>query len=279
MAEPTLIREQHQTRYFVEQLPGDLGIDMIRVPGGTFLMGSPEDELVRLDTEGPLHEVNVPTFFMGRYPITQTQWAAVAELSQTNQPLKSNPSSFKSENHPVETVSWHDATQFCNLLSAYTKREYRLPSEAEWEYACRAETNTPFYFGETITTALANYRGIDDKERGWSGSYGQGPKGDYRQETTPVDYFGVANDFGLCDMHGNVWEWCQDHWHDSYEGAPSDEKAWFSEKDNPRRTVRGGSWDINPRNCRSASRNNFKSDYRYNHVGFRVVCNAPRALQ
>ena len=163
--------------------------------------------------------------------------------------------------------------EFCQRLSQYTNRNYHLPSEAEWEYACRAGTTTPFHFGETITSDLANYRA--------EYTYGAGTKGTYREETTEVGSFGVANAFGLYDMHGNVWEWCEDTWHSNYEGAPTDGSAWVeagtNDNDNRSRLLRGGSWDINPGNCRSASRSyNFIG----NDVGLRVVCGVwPRALQ
>ncbi|MFN7657571.1 MAG: formylglycine-generating enzyme family protein, partial [Dolichospermum sp.] len=155
--------------------------------------------------------------------------------------------------------------EFCLRLSQYTGRTYSLPSEAQWEYACRAGTTTPFHFGETITTDLANYNG--------KYSYGQGPKGVYREETTAVGSFGVANNFGLYDMHGNVWEWCQDHWHSNYEGAPTDGSAWLSNKeDSNERLLRGGSWLDLPGYCRSAYRLNDLLDDYFNSIGFRVVC-------
>ena len=197
----------------------------------------------------------VPEFFMGKYPVTQAQWRFVAELPQVKEELKPDPSRFKGAERPVEQITWYEVVEFCDRLSVHTDRAYRLPSEAEWEYACRAGTTTPFHFGETITTDLANYRGTDWKEQGWSGSYGEGPKGEYREETTPVQHFGIANAFGLCDMHGNLYEWCADHWHGSYEGAPEDGSAWLSDKDNARRVIRGGSWLNDPRYCRSAYRN------------------------
>ncbi|MEM9484171.1 MAG: formylglycine-generating enzyme family protein [Cyanobacteria bacterium P01_F01_bin.116] len=273
-------REQRQARYFVEHLPSEIGLDMIRVPGGQFLMGSPEDELERKDTEGPQHEVAISTFFMGRYPITQAQWKAVAGLSQINSKLDPDPASFKGDNHPVENVSWNDSVEFCARLSTHTNREYRLPTEAEWEYACRAGTDTPFYFGETITTDLANYQGIGDKSLGWSGAYGQGPEGEYRGKTTPVDHFGIANAFGLCDMHGNIAEWCQDHWHKDYTEAPTDGTAWqMPNRQAVNRVLRGGSWISYPELCRSASRNHSMPNLRNHSFGLRVVCNAPRALQ
>ena len=257
----------------------DVHIRFSLLPGGDCLMGSPEDELERTSAEGPQHEVSVNRFFMGAYPVTQAQWQAVAELPQVDQALELDPSNFKGENRPVEQVSWRDAVEFCERLSAHTRREYRLPTEAEWEYACRAGSTTPFHFGETITTDLANYDGTDDPNGRWSGSYGFGPKGEYRQETTPVDHFGIANAFGLCDMHGNVWEWCQDHWHGSYKNAPTDGSAWLSDDGEANRVLRGGSWFDFPRDCRSASRDNNQPGVRAFNIGFRVVCSAPRALQ
>ena len=199
MTEVTIRREPRQTQYFVEKLPDDVGLDMILAPNGSFLMGSPEDEPERSDNEGPQHQVTIPTFFMGRYLVTQAQWRAVAGLPKVEQDLELAPSRFKGDTHPVERVSWDDAMEFCRRLSAYTKRDYRLPSEAEWEYACRSGTQTPFYFGKTLTTDLANYDG--------NFTYNDGPQGDYRKETTPVDHFRVANAWGFCDMHGNLLEW------------------------------------------------------------------------
>jgi formylglycine-generating enzyme required for sulfatase activity len=212
---------------------------------------------------------------MGRYPVTQAQWRAIATLTPINRELNPDPSHFKGENRPVEQVSWYDAVEFCDRLSQLTGREYRLPTEAEWEYACRGGTTTPFHFGETITTDLANYRGTDHKEYGWSGSYGQGPKGIYREETTPVGSFAIANPFGLSDMHGNVWEWCLDHWHENYEGAPTDGSAWLTEEENARRLLRGGSWYDDPRNCRSAYRTPDLPVVRDDDIGFRLVCVSP----
>jgi formylglycine-generating enzyme required for sulfatase activity len=202
---------------------------------------------------------------MGKYQVTQAQWRFVAQLPQVNRELEQDPSHFKGDNRPVESVSWEDAVEFCLRLSEHTKRQYRLPSEAEWEYACRAGTTTPFHFGETITSDLANYNG--------EYSYGQGPKGVYKQETTKVGSFGVANNFGLYDMHGNVWEWCQDHWHSNYEGAPTDGSAWLSNKeDSNRKLLRGGSWNVDPGNCRSAFRYYSYLVSNLNDIGFRVVC-------
>jgi len=267
-----VIQEDEKTaQYFMEDLGNEIKLEMVIIPGGSFMMGSPEAEEGSHNDERPQHEVTIKPFCLGKYQVTQAQWQAVAKLPQVNRELNPDPSRFKGANRPVEQVSWDDAVEFCSRLSNHTKRPYRLPSEAEWEYACRAETTTPFHFGETITTDLANYRGTDNEELKWSGSYGQGPKGVYRGETTEVGSFGVANNFGLYDMHGNVWEWCQDEWHNSYDGAPTDGSAWLrNDKGSDRRLLRGGSWVYNPGLCRSAVRdfNNFD----YDNVGFRVAC-------
>ena len=262
-------------------------LEMVQIPGGSFLMGSPEDELKRAKDESPQHTVTIAPFFMGKHPITHAQWSAVAALPQVNRELEPDPSDFKGDDRPVEKVSWFDAVEFCDRLSQLTGRPYRLPSEAEWEYACRASpmptsatpgsgevrragTTTPFHFGETITPDLANYN--------WSNTYGtiKITKEKDFEGTTPVGQFSIANAFGLYDMHGNVWEWCQDHWHSNYEGAPTDGSAWIdpeAEKD-ANRLLRGGSWPFNPRYCRSACRIDDYPGVRYIYNGFRVVCSA-----
>lgn len=240
----------------------DIALELVAIPGGTFTMGSPADEEGRVDNEGPQHEVTVPQFLMGRYQVTQAQYQAV---------MGNNPARFTDNgtNRPVESVSWDDAVEFCQKLSQQTGREYRLPSEAEWEYACRAGTTTPFHFGPTITTDLANYNG--------NYTYGSGPKGEYRQQTTEVGSF-PPNAFGLYDMHGNVWEWCLDYRHDSYEGAPTDGSAWTTGGDESRRVLRGGSWFLYPRVCRSAYRSRNARDFTLFGNGFRVVCASSWAL-
>jgi len=271
-----VIRKRKAQAYqWMELLSDRLQLEMVAIPSGRFLMGSPESELERSPSEGPQREVTVGEFLMSRYPITQVQWSFVARLPKVNRELESSPSSFKGNNLPVERVFWYYAVEFCDRLSRYTDHQYRLPTEAEWEYACRAGTTTPFHFGETIMTDLANYRGTDDKQYNWSGSYGQGPKGNYREKTTPVDQFKIANAFGLCDMHGNVWEWCLDHWHNDYKGAPTDGSAWVVEEGGRARVIRGGSWFDDPRDCRSAFRNSPDPDDRNYRLGFRVVCEVP----
>ncbi|WP_413167687.1 SAV_2336 N-terminal domain-related protein [Capilliphycus salinus ALCB114379] len=253
---------------YTESLNDEIGLEMVLIPGGTFVMGAPEDEPESRENERPQHEVTIQPFFLGLYTVTQAQWRIVASYPQIERELNPNPSQFKGDNRPVENVSWEDATEFCKRLSHNTGREYKLPSEAQWEYATRAGTKTPFHFGETITTDLANYNG--------NFTYNESLKGESRRQTTDVGNF-PANVWGLHDMHGNVWEWCDDHYHDSYEGAPDDGSAWIDEDGiETKVALRGGSWNYNPGNCRSASRFDFilRGD-RYSNVGFRVVCVMP----
>ncbi|MEM8718617.1 MAG: SUMF1/EgtB/PvdO family nonheme iron enzyme [Cyanobacteria bacterium P01_G01_bin.39] len=226
--------------YYTEDLGNGITLEMITIPSGTFIMGSPAGE--GYDDERPQYEVNVPSFFMGKYPITQAQYQQV---------MGKNPSYFQGEERPLETVSWDDAVEFCQKLSQQTGKEYQLPSEAEWEYACRAGTTTPYHFGDTITDKSANYGGIVS-------------------QTTNVGTY-PPNTFGLYDMHGNVWEWCEDDWHKDYKNAPTDGSAWLSENVS-RKVIRGGSWGSTPDFCRSAIRSYNARDYRSNlYFGFRVV--------
>ena len=238
---------------------------MIKIPAGHCLMGSPPSEPQRRKSEGPQHQVNVGEFLMAQTPITQAQWRAVATLPQVYRTLKPYPSRYMERDSPVDLVNWFDAMEFCSRLSQLTGRHYTLPSEAQWEYACRAGTSTPFAFGATITPELANYNG--------ESTYADGPKGINRGKTTAVGSF-PANAWGMQDMHGTVWEWCLDHWHDSYEGAPSDGSAWLDQDagENYPRLLRGGSWINDPRNCRSASREHVEPGNTGANIGFRVVC-------
>ncbi|MEM7579172.1 MAG: bifunctional serine/threonine-protein kinase/formylglycine-generating enzyme family protein [Cyanobacteria bacterium P01_A01_bin.80] len=260
-------RVSEKAKYFTEDLGNDVTLDMVEIPGGEFNMGSPEDEKDRDKDEGPQHKVTVKSFFMGKFAVTQAQYEAI---------MGENPSAsgFRGKQRPVVSLNWYDATEFCKKLTEKTGKTYRLPSEAEWEYACRAETITPFHFGETITTDLANYRGTDwkdDKEKLHSGNYGNGPKGKYREETTEVGNF-HSNAFGLYDMHGNVLEWCQDTWHKDYQGAPADGSAWVENGDDSKRVLRGGAWYNAPFKCRSAYRSYDEPHEKSTVFGFRVVC-------
>lgn len=232
-------------------------LTLVFIPGGSLIMGAEPEET-------PVHSVQVPGFYLSQYPITQAQWRAVAALPMVNQSLDPNPAYFVGDNLPVEQVSWYDAVEFSDRLSRAMGREYRLPSEAEWEYACRAGTRTEFWFGQNLNSDLANY----DAHSG----YGTNPERPFLSKTTPVDYFGIHNPFGLADLHGNVWEWCQDHWHRDYQDAPTDGSAWLSEDEQQLRVIRGGSWDDLPRFCRSASRYALDPQRRVNNVGFRIAC-------
>lgn len=293
-----IIQDRHRVQHFVEDLNG-VPLQMILIPEGKFIMGSPESEESSNESERPQHSVQVTSFFMGRYPITNAQWNFVVSLPQQQQKLDFKNSNDQ-DNHPVTEVSWDDAMEFCARLSLYTKKNYCLPSEAEWEYACRSliseeltveewnkKYHQPFHFGETISTQLANYDG--------NYTYGRGKKGDYRKKTTAVDFFKVANAFGLSDMHGNVWEWCADPWHGNYQGAPQDGRVrdepnkndnYYQNiannlanllKDNRDRVLRGGSWDDFPSDCRSAYRYKSAPDHTNDIIGFRVSCGGARA--
>lgn len=250
-----------------EHQPGELrnvdiggGVEMefAWIPSGKFLMGSPTSEKGRMEWEGPQHEVRFAQgFWMGTTPVTQAQYERV---------MGGNPSYFKGDSQPVEQVSWNDATHFCSALQKGLSGEWagwkvRLPSEAEWEYACRAGTTTPFHYGDSLDATMANFDG--------NYPYGNGRKGEYRGKTTPVKSF-KSNEWGLYDMHGNVWEWCEDKWHDNYAGAPTDGSAWL-EGGSGNRVLRGGSWSSLAKICRSAFRNIDVPGYASSSDGFRVV--------
>jgi formylglycine-generating enzyme required for sulfatase activity len=246
---------------------------MVGLLAGQFLMGSPDSDPDASDFEKPQHQVQVNSFAIGKYPVTQAQYQAV---------MGTNPSEFKNNlQNPVEQVSWNDAQAFCEKLSQITGKTYRLPTEAEWEYACRAGTTTRFYFGDDASK-LGDYgwygnnsgKQVIDAARIWQEVGMDWDKYQKRliansNQTHPVGQK-KPNAWGLYDMSGNVWEWCEDNWHDSYINAPSDGSAWLT-NDNNSHIIRGGSWvDYLPRNCRSAVRNSFNNlDYAY---GFRVVC-------
>jgi formylglycine-generating enzyme required for sulfatase activity len=244
-------RYSSQGRFFIEDLGQGVTLDMIEIPGGKFLMGSSPQEPERSQDEGPQHSVTIQPFYMSKFVITQKQYQGVMDY---------NPSEFIGGQRPVEQVSWDDAIAFCHQLSQQTGKTYQLPSEAQWEYACRAGTTTPFHFGETITTALGNYDA--------NFTYGFGPQGNYRQETTDVGSF-PPNAFGLYDMHGLVWEWCQDTYHRNYNGAPTDGSTKIGGADY--RLLRGGSWGDKPGDCRAANRIKYPQNFRSLLHGFRVV--------
>jgi formylglycine-generating enzyme required for sulfatase activity len=322
-----LLRWQSRTQVFRERLVG-LELELLRIPAGSFLIGSPPGELERGESESQ-QRLELGEFLMGRTPITQAQWRTVAQWNPAagerwQRELDPEPSFFQpglsrapdpedvlgdrtgmkaplgleaylggrfallerevsSDQRPVERVSWFDAMEFCRRLNSRlgpaAGRYYTLPSEAQWEYACQAGATTPFSFGSTITTELANYDGRF--------TYANGPKGDFRNQTTPVGMF-PANAWGLHDMHGNVWEWCLDHWYAGTKEPATDDSPWMNAidlKDKPMtkagevdaldqedRLLRGGSWCDYPGGCRSAHRGRTQPDDADDYVGFRVVC-------
>jgi len=234
--------------------------ELVVVPAGSFMMGSPSGEQGRGNDEGPRHRVTIAEpIAVGVYEVTFAEWdACVAAGGCRYRPVDQG---WGRGNRPVINVSWEDAQEYVQWLSRETGQDYRLLSEAAWEYAARAGTATPFHFGSTISTDQANYDG--------NYTYGSGRKGVYREQTTPVGSF-PANKFGLHDVHGNVWEWVEDRWHDSYSGAPSDGSVWNA-GNNSRRVFRGGSWDYVPDSLRAAFRYGNEPDLRYYGLGFRVA--------
>ncbi|WP_055074281.1 bifunctional serine/threonine-protein kinase/formylglycine-generating enzyme family protein [Pseudanabaena sp. 'Roaring Creek'] len=231
-----------------------IGLEMVFIPAGKFAIGSPSDEADRHEEESPRHIVNLAPFFMSRFAITQRQWKAL---------MDNNPAMFiGNSDRPVEMVSWDDAQSFCQKLAERTGRPYRLPSESEWEYACRAGTVTAFGFGETIAANLANYNGASP--------YKYAPQGISNAATTEVGSY-PANAFGLHDMHGNVWEWCMDVWHDDYDLLPKDGSAWMTGGDRSCRVVRGGSWRDPAHYCRSAKRYKNVTNQGDRYTGFRIA--------
>ena len=256
--------------------------NMVRVEGGTFTMGSPANEPSR-ESDETQRQVTVNSFYMGKYEVTQKEYQEL---------MRTNPSYFKGDNLPVENVSWYDAVEYCNarsrnegLTPAYTidksrsdsnntsgsdtvrwvvtwnrnANGYRLPTEAEWEYACRAGTRTPFSTGNNITTSLANYNG--------NYPYNNNAKGTYRERTTTVGSF-APNPWGLYDMHGNVWEWCWD-WYGSYPAGAQTDPAGASSGSS--RVYRGGGWDFTAQFVRSAYRFYVTPSDRYDNLGFRLL--------
>lgn len=287
-------KHRSRAQYHTERV-GETGtIDLVRIPEGTFKMGvafadtdsaaaeerSPSSDR-RFDRFGdesvamqvPQRTVHVQSFFIGKFEITQSQWRSVAGLRMVARDLPADPSFFKGDDLPVEEITWEEAVEFCARLSRETGRDYRLPSEAEWEYACRASTKTQFSFGVTITPELVNYNG--------DYPYGRAPKGQNRRQTVRVGSVGWPNEFGLYDMHGNVKEWCMDTWHENYNGAPTDGRVWNTTGGSPwtgcgddYRVVRGGSWLQGP--YTSAHRGRlWRTNNKNYFTGFRVVSSLP----
>ncbi len=282
-----------QYREILAEEPEEITIDMTKIDGGGFWMGTSEAEIERLcqeydngwyHNEAPQHWVEIPSFFLGQYPITQAQWRVVANWKQVDRELDPDPSRFKGDDLPVEQVSWLDAQEFCARLSKASKIQYRLPTEAEWEYACRGVRRKStdsrisqdhwnkryyesFHFGQIIDDQTANFNTNEP--------YGKKELGEFRGKTTPVGAF-EANNFQLYDMHGNVWEWCEDDYHKNYEDAPKDASSWQQEESTEAKVLRGGSWFNHPRYCRSSFRYVIDLDFQVDSVGFRVACEPPQ---
>ncbi|TVR14444.1 MAG: serine/threonine protein kinase [Phormidium sp. GEM2.Bin31] len=274
-------RQSGKSRQWVQPLLNGVTLEMVEIPEGSFLMGAPEEEEQAENDEYPQHLVTIPRLLMGKHLITQAQWLIVAELPQIYRSLELEPSWFRGDTFPVEQISWYDSIEFCARLSQATGRNYRLPSEAEWEYACRAGTTTPFSCGDTLSTDLANYDGTS--------TYGLGQPGAYRQTTTPVGSF-PPNPFGLYDMHGNLREWCLDNWRENYLKVPRNGDPCLSQRNPPQssrnwqdclskmleethdKLLRGGSWDSLAKECRCAYRHWFAPQNRSSSIGFRICC-------
>ena len=233
-------KPKKESNGLVLDLPNGVKLELVDIPAGSFSMGSDD-----YDSEKPIHKVTLSAFKIGKYPITQKQYQSV---------MGNNPSNFKGDNLPVESVSWDDAIAFCKKISEITGQKLSLPSESQWEYACRAGSTGKYCFGDDVNQ-LEKY-GWYDKNSG--------------SKTHPVGEK-LANSWGLHDMHGNIWEWCEDLWHGNYNGAPTDGSAWLTGGDQNRRSLRGGSWYNLDFSCRSADRNRNNADGRHDDIGFRVV--------
>ncbi len=274
----SIITENDLPSTVIEQLEGEISLEMVEIPGGEFWMGSREGEAGAYPDERPPHKVKIYPFLMGKYLVTQEQWRVVASLPKVERDLNPEPSYYKGySRRPVESISWYEAVEFCERLSLWSQEkgkgyQYSLPSEAEWEYACRAVISyqssviseesiqnpiyPPYHFGCNIDPALANYSQTACAR------------------TTTVGRFQIANTFGLYDMHGNVWEWCSDDWHDNYEGIPTDGWAGLSGKNSQYKLMRGGSWTVKQESCRCAVRSKNTPDYNYYNIGLRVVASS-----
>ncbi len=272
-------KHRKHAKYFTQDLGNNVNLDLIYIPNGTFSIGTENEEIEKLcrqfnseefRRESPCHEVKISSFFMSKYPITQLQWKTIAlkDDLKVKIDLNSTPSHFKNnDNLPVENIKWYEAQEFCDRLSKLNSHKYRLPYEAEWEYVCRGSDNQqlnnnerskpPFSFGETISTDLVNYQGIT--------VYKDEKQGHFRNKTIPVNTF-KPNDFGLYDLHGNVWEWCQDNWQNDY--ASINDQNIGNANLSP---LRGGSYSSEAIYCRCSFRDMLKKDSRKKNVGFRVV--------
>lgn len=259
-----IIRSETKTsETYQEDFGNGVFLEMIFIPGGNSLMGSPENEPCRSSGEGPPRTVSVKPFFMSRYEVTQEQWRVVARYPRMMIELRPEPSRFHGESAlPVESVSWEECQEFCRRLSLVSGQEYCLPTEVEWEYACRAGTTTPFHFGPVMTSDLANYDA--------GTPYASAPKGQCRSRTMPVGRLGYPNAFGLFDMHGNVAEWCQDPFESLSDGKGRIVKPVVNPTTRYRIT-HGGSWSSPASDCRCAAQVLGDEKGGASGLGFRVV--------
>ncbi|QUS60478.1 bifunctional serine/threonine-protein kinase/formylglycine-generating enzyme family protein [Synechocystis sp. PCC 7338] len=234
---------------YQETLPNNAALTMVTLAGGEFLMGSTTSDKDAQEWETPQHLVQIAPFAMGKYPITRQQWQAIMQVGANSKYFQDFP------HHPMEWVSWYQAEEFCQRLSQISGKIYKLPSEAQWEYACRAGSKTRFYFGDNAKE-LNKYGWYKGNSNGWGQMVG-------RKQ---------PNGWGLYDISGNVWEWCEDTWHENYQGFPGNSGAWVTEPDGSPRVLRGGSWKVAAPLCRSASRIRLYPDKNENDCGLRVVC-------
>jgi formylglycine-generating enzyme required for sulfatase activity len=234
-------------------ISSEVNMVVVFIPAGEFEMGSPMDEIKRDDDEGQHHIKLTKPFYMGKFEVTQLQYREI---------MSENPSKFGGDNLPVENVSWYEAARFLKKLSDKTNLKFRLPTEAEWEYACRAGTTTAFNTGTTIDSDFANYEATTP--------YANGIIGKDLKSTNKVGSY-APNAFGLCDMHGNVWEWCNDFYDNEYYKVTPTVDPQGPQVNKGDKVMRGGAWNERPNKCRSADRNNRGPKTNQPIIGFRVV--------
>lgn len=246
--------------------------EMVKIPSGTYVMGCQQGrDTGCFESELPAHTVKIASFELGKTEVTRAQWIAIMgkESEDVESDLKRKKIKVCGNNCPIESVTWAEVQTFIQTLNEKTGKHYRLPTEAEWEYAYRAGTHTPFYTGACITPEQATYNSQDD---GFNNCGGR--TSDYEETTWPVAIH-PANPWGLFDMAGGVWEWMQDVWHDNYVGAPTDGSAWETDGHSIERVLRGGSWASGPRDVRAAVRTRFTSASRNVVAGFRLARSLP----
>ena len=268
------LEEQLRAAALVLDLGGGVTMELIRIPAGEFRMGSPRSEPLRHDDEGPVHTVRFARpFYVGKYEVTQAQWQVVMGTTVRQQRDKANKEGSlwgEGDDQPMYYVSWQEACEFCRRVAKKTGVPIRLPTEAEWEYACRAGTTTAYPWGASMGTSgtvanVADRRAKRDHPEWTTADFDDG-----YPTTAPVGKH-RANAFGLHDVIGNVWEWCEDVWHGNYQDAPADGSAWVIGGEHGKHVLRGCSWCFKPGYCRSAFRHWNTAGYRRSDYGFRVA--------